>query len=1769
MSSWGGGVRMYFGRKRDSTSRENQSCGELGARDFESNAARKTGSIIVVCIMTAVAFAGFAQAPGDPELWLSDRIVFFDDFEDSGSGGFDWFVVEGPPPNEFGPEFGYNAEGQFDLPGDWGVHMYGDQTTPGEASAWSQPYFLEEGANYIITFDLMLPQPSYPGPYEGWFTVVDDGNVWMIFDGEYDSEHWSLTTFGRKGQVLPPFDPLLYDKWYHVECRVHFLSEEYDIYVNGNYVGTQGFDRGMGNMAFGHLVIGDTDPVDPDAYGEAFWDNILVSHLADSPWSDQIDDDIDDWTRIVTPGNYFGPWPNIAGRSDVIRMFYQGIDPQMPPEEARGFSPFFDVLPEEGYVLSFWFFVEGIFTNSEFTVVDDGRIWLKVEEDAGEFNLVGYMSDDNIRTISSIQPFTWYNIVCRVDIGKGLYHVYLDGSYADTSAFAEFENSYSVRPMTPNSIFLGGRGHDVSEIAEAYWDEFIFLSDSDGDGLTDIEEDQGTYGWQTDPLDWDSDDDYLLDSTEVGLGGYDQDPSSTTNPHDQDSDDDGIIDGNEDWNKDGAWNEGRGLTESSPNHWDSDGDGLSDGQEIGLQVPQSSTDTDPFKFEKDEDNGETTTDPMDEDSDDDGLPDGWIDGWVDGGTPGFPDYGEFEDLDLNGEIEIGDYGQTSGSGETDPNDDDTDDDGLQDFEEACGGSGCGASYNSNPLLPDTDSDGMPDEWEVVMGTLVRTPDEQANYDGDTLSNELELAENSDPLNGDTDFDLISDSDDVNILDFNIKNELGNIFENIDVSGRFEFEINGFTFYAAYAVDYVKPSKEEVRVSQSSILDGNLNSVITKLHFETDYQLTYDAVLKIGWEDEAALGDSREQHLLMYYYIGDDGVNHPHWTLAIRQILGESTGREPSSNCVWVRTRQLGDFAVADTTQNNLDPLEDSTSDGEEINVAEYDPDVIVLCDSEDDSNCKTQWVGVDALDLGEGGANGDITMYLPIEVVEGAYENVLEDTPYFWINGDYGDFRTVFAERDFPQDIGRPIYSSFYRAQSFTPLEDLDFASLDLYVTHVLLTDENADIRVYLDDEGEPPDLVSGSPPEPVVSVELDPDDVDLNDWTKIEFSSPVSLIKDQVYWIVMSCDDCTDHAHGYTWWVSISRYYEKSARSDDSGSTWTIFDGDPDQDQLFQAWRAYLPTEPKINVRSAEGDPTWNYIMCADGAGCTLDETSVLINDMVTNPKISDDMNTFIGAWQSFCDESGCVNYEQTIYIPIVFHSFSAGKIEITQVFVPVVAVTSDPLEQDSDGDGIPDAVEDFYYCTSPGDPDSDGDELWDGEEIRVYGTDPCDPNPDGDGGNDKVEVQQWFTDPWLADTDNDLLLDHEEIAAGSNPFDPDTDRDGWIDGEDSAPLDRSPFEYWGFTWHWPSAWIKTECNVGGCVDPRWQVMWDDYVAVTHTRVIRMDIDVMESVERDQSNQLIITSEGAVAIKKWTNLAIWAKENDAYLMPILGGVWDWCVYFSLDTYGWVPDPFCQKDELYIERSRFFVKGLAGSILSKDPEAYGRIIAYQVENEMNMDLSTSSFYSPWPDMGGMHDFWTEDREIKLLGEGSKAIRDGENDANVPQDLQASIMMNFAYGWWIWTMGLGSPYLAYPFVALYIQRVLTEYPDNEIDVIGLDYYPMTWSIGTPVDLVLVVSLLAQHFSQDIIVAETGLSTHYVGAEDVQLAYYGLTTELLKDYYHNLGGEADGFKGVMWYEFDSDEEPPEDIETHFGIVVEKDNWVDRTKPVWTWLKDGLQP
>ena len=194
----------------------------------------------------------------------------------------------------------------------------------------------------------------------------------------------------------------------------------------------------------------------------------------------------------------------------------------------------------------------------------------------------------------------------------------------------------------------------------------------------------------------DTDGDGLIDVIEDQIG---------TDPNDADSDDDGVPDGNEP--SPDVDTDGDGLINALDP--DSDDDGLYDGTELGLDCSNPATNTALGHCRADADPS-TTTDPLDDDTDDGGATDG------------------SEDSNLDGAVDAGETDPTTGNGADDSDNPDTDGDGLSDDLEG--------TLGSNPNDADTDNDG------VLDGDEANPADDT---DGDGLINVLDVDSDDDGL----------------------------------------------------------------------------------------------------------------------------------------------------------------------------------------------------------------------------------------------------------------------------------------------------------------------------------------------------------------------------------------------------------------------------------------------------------------------------------------------------------------------------------------------------------------------------------------------------------------------------------------------------------------------------------------------------------------------------------------------------------------------------------------------------------------------------------------------------------------------------------------------------------------------------------------------------------------------------------------------------------------------------------------------------------------
>ncbi|MFY0584069.1 adventurous gliding motility lipoprotein CglD [Cystobacter fuscus] len=292
--------------------------------------------------------------------------------------------------------------------------------------------------------------------------------------------------------------------------------------------------------------------------------------------------------------------------------------------------------------------------------------------------------------------------------------------------------------------------------------------DTDCDGLSDAEEWGNIYAGdkRTNPDMWDTDGDGLRDGVEaartttlntlplcISLFIADADPSSRTNPTNPDTDGDGILDGVEDRNKNGRLDPG----ETDPANQDSDGDGLSDSAEdTNKNGVVDSGETDPRKRDTDGDGlsdateiNTSKTDPLNADMDGDTCKDGEEDrngnGIVDPGETNpkkAGDCGGATGVDSDQDGISDDVEKANG---TNPNNPDTDGDGLRDGQEDRNRNGQVDPGETNPRSKDSDCDGLLDGPN--QGSFLG---EDLNASGGRDSGE------TDPANRDTDGDGLVD-----------------------------------------------------------------------------------------------------------------------------------------------------------------------------------------------------------------------------------------------------------------------------------------------------------------------------------------------------------------------------------------------------------------------------------------------------------------------------------------------------------------------------------------------------------------------------------------------------------------------------------------------------------------------------------------------------------------------------------------------------------------------------------------------------------------------------------------------------------------------------------------------------------------------------------------------------------------------------------------------------------------------------------------------------
>ncbi|GEM_PF-619665 len=811
------------------------------------------------------------------------------------------------------------------------------------------------------------------------------------------------------------------------------------------------------------------------------------------------------------------------------------------------------------------------------------------------------------------------------------------------------------------------------------------LPDTDGDGLLDGAEDKNADGCfdpdegETNPLSQDSDGDKLSDSLELGLGN-DADPTTTTDPLNKDSDGDGLWDSHEDLNKDGAVDAG----ESDPNLFDTDGGGVDDGTEVLLDGTSPVDPADDGTADPDGDGLinyvelELGTDRFSADTDGDSIPDG-----VEvGDDPGAP-------LNSDGDALI------------DALDQDSDADGIPDLVEAGDSDLATAPVDSDgdgePDYRDTDADddGIPDsvEW-TVDANLDGAPDPDA--DGDGTANFRDDDSDDDGKSdleegtGDTDMDGIPnfvDPDDSDGPNYDSDGDgLSNMDEGFYHTDPFNPDTDGDGLGDKQEIDLgTNPLDRDsdddgLLDGLESAEDGDGDWLIGPLDPDSDDDGLFDGT-------ESGVVDPE----LPYSYKGTGGLEY-----AIEGTDLAAKAFVPDQDPLTVTSPDLRDS----DDDGYLDGAEDANHNGM-VDEGESDPaDPLVpanwsaaamefFLDSDGDGLTDRQELssGLNPMD-----ADNDDDGLL-----DGAEHNWRHDT-----DGD-GLVNALDADSDgdaLPDGLEQGLVATDWhqdsRPNSPNLVADRDPAS----TTAMLLWDSDGD------------ELRDGA------------EDVNHNGLVDGQESSPLVRNEEQVSLADSDSDGISDLEE-----LAVG-LEPKKWDSDDDG----VSDG---------------------------SEPNWSVDSEGDGLVGALDPDS-------DDDGLAD--GTELGL--SKPDEAGDTNVERGNFYPDLFPSSGTN-----------------PLLPDTDGDGVSDGGEDTNkdgnVDSGESDPnngsepplfvDSDGDLLSDQEED-LFGTDPLDADSDDDGVPDGLEHN------WRFDTDGDGLV---------NALDPDSDQDKLLDGTEEGvetPLEAVP---------------------------------------------------------------------------------------------------------------------------------------------------------------------------------------------------------------------------------------------------------------------------------------------------------------------------------------------------------------------------------------------
>ncbi|RZD38087.1 MAG: hypothetical protein CXT75_02135 [Methanobacteriota archaeon] len=880
------------------------------------------------------------------------------------------------------------------------------------------------------------------------------------------------------------------------------------------------------------------------------------------------------------------------------------------------------------------------------------------------------------------------------------------------------------------------------------------IKDQDGDGLYDhVEDENCIYGSGqnqcTNSESSDTDGDSISDYDEIFNCFYGENDNECTDPTVFDTDSDTISDYEETTNC--IYGENSDEC-TDPTLIDTDGGGAFDAVEIETDLTNPLNKTDDLQ-------------PEDRDDDEDGRTNGE------------------EDINGNGIFE-------PHLGETDPNEPDTDNDGLNDGEE----------YNqeTDPNNPDSDGDGLSDGDEVHNMTWGPTNPLVADTDEDDLNDGDEVGYGTNPNVADSDGDGLEDGEEVTNC---IYGEDNNECTNPTLMDTDEDTINDGEEIITRETDPMDTDTDDDGIS-----DGD---ELTNCIYGADGEQCTNPILADS--DSDGINDGVEVSNCIY---GEDDDECTDPTKDDSDNDGLNDWNE-IDNTTWGPTDPQNPDTDGGGQKDGLEVLVDGTNpnEGSDDNLSALDDDNDGLTNGEEESIYGTDPNNPDS--DGDGLLDGD-------EVNNWTSNPNKKDSDYDGIEDGDETTNCVYGEDE--NECTSPIdedsdndgledgdeVNNWTSDPKNTDTDD-DGLTDSTEVNNCIYGEDNNECTSLINDDSDGDTLRDGDETTTHFTdpMDFDTDDDGLNDG--LEISNCIYGEDDDVCTNPNNEDSDGDTINDGE---EVSYLYNSDPRdtdTDDDGlndgievsncnygedddECTNLILSDTDQDGISDYDEIY-------NCIYGEADEECTDPMDGDSDNDGLDDGDE-VNNHETDPMDQDsdgdglfdgdEVNTHLtNPTNSDTDEDNLSDYIEVNNC--IYGQNNTGS------------DCTDPTESDSDNDGLDDWTEIILEGTDPMEEDSDGDRLTDGQEksgqdgngtSHGHGaTNPLDMDSDNGGIRDGTEVDtdgtnpNDFSDDFLDALDNDAdgLSNGEEILEETDPNDPDSDDDGLSDGDEVYGLNNT----------------------------------------------------------------------------------------------------------------------------------------------------------------------------------------------------------------------------------------------------------------------------------------------------------------------------------------------------------------------------------------------